>query len=66
MITLYFPMRKHKLSIGLLAHSSCAPGSIFEALQGFDEEFFMYHEDTDICYRAAQQGKKFIFLLMRQ
>lgn len=28
----------------------------FVAAGGFDERFFMYHEDEDLCYRARQEG----------
>lgn len=28
----------------------------FEALQGFDEGFFLYFEETDLCLRASQAG----------
>ena len=28
----------------------------FETLKGFDERFFLYFEDTDICYRANKIG----------
>jgi GT2 family glycosyltransferase len=30
--------------------------SAFEALGGFDERFYMYFEETDLCYRAAAAG----------
>ena len=29
---------------------------LWETLGGFDEEFFMYWEDVDLCYRALQVG----------
>ncbi len=29
---------------------------LFIALKGFDEKFFMYFEDVDLCYRAATLG----------
>ena len=32
--------------------------SIFNAIEGFDESFFMYHEDDDLCRRSAEQGSK--------
>lgn len=35
---------------------------VFEALRGFDEEFFMYVEDMDICYRARKIGFSSYFL----
>jgi N-acetylglucosaminyl-diphospho-decaprenol L-rhamnosyltransferase len=28
----------------------------FEALGGFDEEFFMFAEDLDLCFRAHEMG----------
>lgn len=30
----------------------------FDRLSGFDERFFLYMEDTDLCYRAYQKGIK--------
>lgn len=30
--------------------------SAFSRLGGFDEKFFMYFEDVDLCYRAKEQG----------
>jgi GT2 family glycosyltransferase len=29
----------------------------FMKLEGFDERFFLYFEDTDLCYRFSQSGK---------
>lgn len=34
---------------------------VFEAIQGFDETFFVYLEDLDISYRAKQLGWSSIF-----
>ncbi len=31
------------------------PRAIFDKLNGFDESFFLYMEDTDLCYRVAQK-----------
>jgi N-acetylglucosaminyl-diphospho-decaprenol L-rhamnosyltransferase len=33
----------------------------FLKLGGFDETFFMYYEDTDICYRAKKLGMSIIY-----
>jgi len=35
---------------------------IFESLGGFDESFFMYLVDTDLCYRHGQNGGEVIFV----
>lgn len=34
---------------------------LFEKLGGFDERFFMYFEDMDLCRRVRALGKKIIF-----
>jgi GT2 family glycosyltransferase len=36
--------------------------NIFEKLQGFDENFFMYFEDMDLCKRARAFGKEVMYL----
>ncbi|HEY7160945.1 MAG TPA: glycosyltransferase family 2 protein [Acidobacteriota bacterium] len=39
--------------------SGCAmtmPASIFQSLGGFDENFFLYNEDVDLCKRAHEIG----------
>jgi len=35
---------------------------LFEKIGGFDEKFFMYFEDVDLCRRINQLGKKIILL----
>ena len=36
--------------------SLCIETALFRELGGFDEQFFMYYEDIDLCYRAKQAG----------
>jgi N-acetylglucosaminyl-diphospho-decaprenol L-rhamnosyltransferase len=35
---------------------------VFEAVEGFSEEYFMYYEDTDLCYKIRRKGWKNIFV----
>ena len=34
---------------------------LFASLAGFDEIFFMYGEDVDLCYRTAAAGKRVVY-----
>lgn len=34
---------------------------LLEKLGGFDERFFMYFEDTDLCLRARKEGYRIVF-----
>jgi GT2 family glycosyltransferase len=36
--------------------------SAFEAAQGFDEEFFLYFEDIDLCYRLREADWDVVYL----
>ena len=36
----------------------CIRRDVYEKLNGFDEDFFMYGEDLDLCFRAKQMGLK--------
>jgi len=36
--------------------------SIFECVSGFDERYFMYSEDLDLCYRVRQAGFDCLFV----
>lgn len=38
-----------------------ATTSVLEALGGFDEAYFMYLEDTDLCFRTARAGYGVVF-----
>lgn len=35
---------------------------VFEAVGGFSEDYFMYYEDTDLCYKIRRKGWKNIFV----
>lgn len=37
------------------------PRVVFEKTQGFDETFFMYGEDLDLCFRVRQLGYRVVY-----
>jgi len=39
-----------------------AEKNLLDKIQGFDEAFFMYGEDIDLCFRIQQEGKKNYYL----
>lgn len=39
----------------------CFQREAWEKLKGFDEQFFMYMEDVDICYRAWKEGMRVVY-----
>ncbi len=62
------PSRYSHDSVGGLTHVDWASGAfiafkaaLFRQLQGFDESYFMYMEDVDICRRALEQGCRICF-----
>lgn len=38
------------------------PRRVYEALGGFDESFFLFAEDVDLCQRAGQAGWRVVYL----
>ncbi|WP_260678162.1 glycosyltransferase family 2 protein [Vibrio furnissii] len=40
----------------------CFQSSLYNELEGFDESYFMYCEDIDICYRSALLGNKLTYV----
>lgn len=40
----------------------CITRKCYEATGGFDEQFFMYMEDVDLCYRAHQLGFRVVYV----
>ncbi|MCW5946645.1 MAG: glycosyltransferase family 2 protein [Fimbriimonadales bacterium] len=39
----------------------CMSRECYEKTQGFDEQFFMYMEDVDLCYRAHELGFRVVY-----
>lgn len=35
--------------------------TVFDKVDGFDQDFFMYGEDLDLCYRIKQQGYRVVY-----
>jgi len=40
----------------------CIKFAKFESVKGFDDKYFMYYEDVDLCYRLKQKGTFLLFL----
>ena len=39
---------------------------VYEKIGGLDEQFFMYGEDLDLCYRVQQAGYKVYYVHLTQ
>ena len=39
----------------------CVRRDVFERLNGFDRDIFMYYEDVDLCYRIREMGLQICF-----
>ena len=37
------------------------PKQVFEQIDGFDDDYFMYGEDLDLCYRVKQNGYQVVY-----
>lgn len=49
--------------IGLcISHFLCVKREVFKKLKKWDEDFFVYGEDVDFCYRLKQSGWKLFYL----
>ncbi|MCE1164258.1 MAG: glycosyltransferase [Bacteroidetes bacterium] len=38
------------------------PRSVFDEVNGFDENFFLYYEDADLCKRIREKGYRILFV----
>lgn len=56
-------VKAHKLRIVHNISGACMliKKDVFKELNGFDEEFFLYYEDSDLCYRASKLGYKIYY-----
>ncbi len=45
-----------------ISHFLMARRSLFDKIGPWDEEFFLYGEDVDLCYRAKAAGYKILYL----
>ncbi len=50
----------HEIDSGTAAFLLC-PKTTVDELGGFDEQFFMYGEDLDLCYRMRAKGYKIVW-----
>lgn len=67
-ISLFFKKKLFENDVDTFAYPDWIGGAFmifspksFRSLNGFDEDFFMYYEDTDICYRANKKQMKIIY-----
>lgn len=54
--TLYADESETKNTFWLIGAAICAERSVFEELLGWNERYFLYYEDKDICCRAHLAG----------
>lgn len=51
----------HEIDAGI-SHFLLVRRSVFDAINGFDADFFLYGEDIDFCYRVKELGYKIVYL----
>lgn len=54
------PDETHEIDTTTCAYM-CVPREVYEKIGGLDEDYFMYGEDLDWCYRIRQAGYKIIY-----
>lgn len=45
-----------------ISHFMLTRRKVLDEIQGFDEDFFLYGEDVDVCYRIKEAGWKIMYL----
>ena len=54
--------KKEKLIFGARTAGMAIRKDLFEKIKGFDEDYFIYGEDTDLSWRVWLAGKKVLYL----
>lgn len=55
----YIPERNNPQAVEMVYGAAILiKKDLFEKLKGFDEKFFLYYEDADLCRRVHEMGKK--------
>lgn len=58
----YVPEGKNPIEVEMVYGAAfLMKKDLFERLNGFDEKFFLYYEDADLCNRIRQLGKKIYY-----
>lgn len=57
----YFKYNKEKNVNFVIGAFMLMPSALFRTLGGFDERFFMYAEETDLCLRVKKAKKQVLF-----
>lgn len=58
----YLPMEEaHEIDL-CISHFMFVRKGIFDDIKGWDEDFFLYGEDVDLCYRTKEAGYKIMYL----
>lgn len=61
---LYYSFSKHPISVNgfITGADFFISKKVFDKLNGFDEDFFMYYEETELSHRVSNLGYKFYVL----
>lgn len=53
---------KHRLKPShVMGAAMLMPAKVFKKLGGFDEDYFLYFEETDLCHRLVRAGYEIVF-----